>query len=323
MTSLITNNSITSNYFPTYDGNGNVSEYLDSTGTVVAHYEYDPFGKTTVATGPKANDFAHRFSTKPLDATTGLYYYGYRFYDPETGRWPSRDPIEERGGVNLYGFVGNDGVNGWDYLGWAKGVFRVAFRGAGDIDPESEFAGFTGNLYSSTDVGSGLKAVIGHYDTDGDGRLTKKDCPPFRVKIVGYSWGGISALYLAKQIGGKTEEPDKNLHIGIGTLDPVTTLRGGGGSAVTGGLPGYVRKAYNNYQTNGMWRGPLGVFGAGAFKGSSVAGAVNKDHSSDRPGGRWASMGDPKKPWEDHISIQRHAAGLVSKVQAIDLAGEK
>jgi hypothetical protein len=223
----------------------------------------------------------------------------------------------------LYGFVGNDGVNGWDYLGWAKGVFRVAFRGAGDIDPESEFAGFTGNLYSSTDVGSGLKAVIGHYDTDGDGRLTKKDCPPFRVKIVGYSWGGISALYLAKQIGGKTEEPDKNLHIGIGTLDPVTTLRGGGGSAVTGGLPGYVRKAYNNYQTNGMWRGPLGVFGAGAFKGSSVAGAVNKDHSSDRPGGRWASMGDPKKPWEDHISIQRHAAGLVSKVQAIDLAGEK
>jgi hypothetical protein len=34
-----------------------------------------------------------------------------------TGRWPSRDPIEEDGGVNLYGFVGNDGVNKWDILG--------------------------------------------------------------------------------------------------------------------------------------------------------------------------------------------------------------
>jgi hypothetical protein len=34
-----------------------------------------------------------------------------------TGRWPSRDPIEEEGGVNLYGFVGNDGVNNRDYLG--------------------------------------------------------------------------------------------------------------------------------------------------------------------------------------------------------------
>jgi hypothetical protein len=43
--------------------------------------------------------------------------YTYRWYDPLTGRWPSRDPIEERGGVNLYGFVGNDGTNGWDFLG--------------------------------------------------------------------------------------------------------------------------------------------------------------------------------------------------------------
>ena len=46
-----------------------------------------------------------------------VMYYGYRFYDPETGRWPSRDPIEEAGGLNLYGFVKNDGVNAWDYLG--------------------------------------------------------------------------------------------------------------------------------------------------------------------------------------------------------------
>lgn len=48
---------------------------------------------------------------------TGYYYYGYRYYDPLTGRWPSRDPIGERGGVNLYGFVNNDGLNGIDRLG--------------------------------------------------------------------------------------------------------------------------------------------------------------------------------------------------------------
>jgi RHS repeat-associated protein len=57
------------------------------------------------------------FSTKYEDEETGLLYYGYRYYDPKTGRWPSRDPIEEEGGYNLYGFVGNDGVNQWDYLG--------------------------------------------------------------------------------------------------------------------------------------------------------------------------------------------------------------
>ena len=43
--------------------------------------------------------------------------YLYRYYDPLTGRWPSRDPIEERGGINLYGMLANDSVNFWDYLG--------------------------------------------------------------------------------------------------------------------------------------------------------------------------------------------------------------
>jgi RHS repeat-associated protein len=46
-----------------------------------------------------------------------VMYYGYRFYDPETGRWPSRDPIAERGGANLYGFVYNSPFNWIDRLG--------------------------------------------------------------------------------------------------------------------------------------------------------------------------------------------------------------
>jgi RHS repeat-associated protein len=46
-----------------------------------------------------------------------VMYYGYRFYDPETGRWPSRDPIEEQGGMNLYGFVGNSAIASVDAFG--------------------------------------------------------------------------------------------------------------------------------------------------------------------------------------------------------------
>jgi hypothetical protein len=46
-----------------------------------------------------------------------IAYYGFRYYDATTGRWLSRDPIEERGGLNLYGMIGNDTVNRWDYLG--------------------------------------------------------------------------------------------------------------------------------------------------------------------------------------------------------------
>ncbi|MCK5784253.1 MAG: hypothetical protein KAH06_07385, partial [Desulfobacterales bacterium] len=47
----------------------------------------------------------------------GLYYYGYRYYAPELGRWINRDPLGEQGGVNLYSFVLNNPINQSDYLG--------------------------------------------------------------------------------------------------------------------------------------------------------------------------------------------------------------
>ncbi len=78
-----------------------------------------PFGELIRATGSKAEDFNFRFSTKYQDAETGLLYYGFRYYDAETGRWLSRDPIGESGGLNLYGMVGNNPITRWDYLGLA------------------------------------------------------------------------------------------------------------------------------------------------------------------------------------------------------------
>ncbi len=51
------------------------------------------------------------------ETKTDLVYYGYRYYSPALGRWLSRDPIEEQGGLNLYAFVNNDPVNKWDVLG--------------------------------------------------------------------------------------------------------------------------------------------------------------------------------------------------------------
>jgi RHS repeat-associated protein len=51
------------------------------------------------------------------ETASGMFYYGFRYYDPETGRWPSRDKINERGGLNLYTFVLNQSVNHWDLLG--------------------------------------------------------------------------------------------------------------------------------------------------------------------------------------------------------------
>ncbi|WP_334319774.1 RHS repeat-associated core domain-containing protein, partial [Termitidicoccus mucosus] len=106
----------TAKYF-TFDGNGNVSEMLDNGGNMQAHYEYDPFGNTTVGTGLWANNNVWRFSTKPVDAASGLYYYGFRFYDPTSGRWLNRDPLSENGGANLYVFSQNSAISRIDMLG--------------------------------------------------------------------------------------------------------------------------------------------------------------------------------------------------------------
>ena len=56
----------------------------------------DPFGRAFNSNGALKDAFIYRFSTKPLDAATGLYYYIHRYYDPLTGRWLSRDPINEK-----------------------------------------------------------------------------------------------------------------------------------------------------------------------------------------------------------------------------------
>ena len=115
-------------YFPAYDPNGNVMGLVKaSDGTVCAQYEYLPYGELAMATGTMAVSNPIRFSTKYRDNETGLYYYGYRYYSPDMGRWLSRDPIEEQGGLNLYAFVNNDPVNKWDRLGlWASlGVWKL------------------------------------------------------------------------------------------------------------------------------------------------------------------------------------------------------
>ncbi len=101
--------------FPTYDGNGNITAWVNASGSVIARQRYDAYGNLIEQTGTPPSNYG--FSTKSREKVTGFHYYGYRFYDALTGRWPSRDPIEEEGGINMYGLVGNDGLNQVDFLG--------------------------------------------------------------------------------------------------------------------------------------------------------------------------------------------------------------
>jgi RHS repeat-associated protein len=92
-----------------YDNKGNVMAVLNSTQSIVASYRYDEFGNLMAKTGTLDQPFM--FSTKRYDESTGTSYYGYRFYSPCTGRWITRDPLGEAGGINLYGFNNNSPMN--------------------------------------------------------------------------------------------------------------------------------------------------------------------------------------------------------------------
>ena len=104
-------------YLPVYDANGNITQYLDSDGNIVASYAYNAVGKVVLQFGLLVEVFRHRFSTKCFDSEIGLYYYSYRFYSPSLMRWLARDSIEELGGLNLYEFCENSIPNKYDVLG--------------------------------------------------------------------------------------------------------------------------------------------------------------------------------------------------------------
>ncbi len=103
-----TDHASSSSYFYHADGAGNVTALSDGQGRIAARYLYNPFGRLTAKWGPMADVNRYQFSSKESDYLSGLSYYGYRFYDPTLQRWLTRDPLGEAGGINLYGFVGND-----------------------------------------------------------------------------------------------------------------------------------------------------------------------------------------------------------------------
>jgi RHS repeat-associated protein len=88
----------TTSYFYTRDHLGSVREMFTGGRTVVARYDYDPYGRSITVLGTTPTDFnftgLYRHSKSNLDLAT------FRAYDPDLGRWLSRDPIAETGGIS-------------------------------------------------------------------------------------------------------------------------------------------------------------------------------------------------------------------------------
>ena len=109
-----------------------LKDYLDpaalfssATSEIVERFGFDAFGPVrfmTEAFGSRGNseyDWNFLFHAEFMDQESGLYNYGYRFYHSGLGRWLSRDPAGEAGGLNLYAMIKNSPGNKMDVMGLA------------------------------------------------------------------------------------------------------------------------------------------------------------------------------------------------------------
>jgi len=103
------------NYYYTFDHLGSTREMCNSSGTIVARYNYDPNGVTSLVSGTDMATFG--FAGMQKHSESGLYMTLYRIYNAWLAIWYSRDPMGEAGGINLYGYVANDPVDAFDPLG--------------------------------------------------------------------------------------------------------------------------------------------------------------------------------------------------------------
>jgi RHS repeat-associated protein len=103
------------NYYFACDYLGSIREMTDASGVVHANYDYDAFGRQTKLSGDLDSDFG--YTAFGIEKTLCLDLTYFRVYDPEKGRWLTRDPEGEGVGFNLYGYVDNDTIKYTDSLG--------------------------------------------------------------------------------------------------------------------------------------------------------------------------------------------------------------
>jgi RHS repeat-associated protein len=144
------------NYYYTRDHLGSIRELTDSSGTVQTRYDYDPYGRRTKVSGDLDADFG--FTGHYFHQASALHLALYRAYDADLGRWISRDPIGEQGGINLYDYSFNDPLNNVDpsgldiaiAIGFAAGLTSPFGHVAGAVTGQGTFSYGTKEAFGSS-----------------------------------------------------------------------------------------------------------------------------------------------------------------------------
>ncbi len=194
------------NLYYARDHLGNLREMTDGTN-VRARYEYDPYGRRTKVSGDLEADWG--FTGHYYHAPSTLHLAWFRAYDANLGRWISRDPIGELGGLNVYGYVEGNPVNFRDSLGlspagdFVRNSWTAGLMGAGAI------LGFIGG------GGSGLLTGPGAVVASPAGAIAGAGVGAAAGAAVGHFIGD----WLANMIDGGTGSPCPNPHGSKGKPD--------------------------------------------------------------------------------------------------------
>jgi RHS repeat-associated protein len=119
---VLAGSSAPTNYYYAKDHVGSIREVLNSNGSLVNSYSYDPYGQ--MAAGGGGFQSAFGFTCNFVHRPTGLYLTWFRALDSRSGRWLSRDPLAERFGPNLYVYVTDNPINRTDRFGLADSNAR-------------------------------------------------------------------------------------------------------------------------------------------------------------------------------------------------------
>ena len=189
------------------DHQGTVRDVVDSTGKVLDHIVYDSFGNVVSSTNTSISSLIG-YTGRAFDETTGLQYNLNRWYDSQTGRWASEDPISfAAGDSNLYRYVGNDAVNQIDPDGlmdfWnsrlGRGLSRIHNQ---PLESARVFVDPVKRSFETSAAGRfGLE--LGETTIDLTSTVVKatNETLPYLLEDIGPAVGELAAIQVAKLAG--------------------------------------------------------------------------------------------------------------------------
>lgn len=185
-------------YFNSLDHLGSIRELTDSSGTIQAQYAFDPYGRVTKLQGSLSADF--QYAGYYTHAQSGLNFTRTRAYNCTNGRWISRDPVNELGGINLYLYVYGNPINFLDPTGLGSNQCCI------DWDKVRDAAnwGTVGGAAIGGYIGSGAGAIGGGVAGGGVGAIPGSAAGTYGGAAAGAAIGGFGAgaASIAGQMAG-------------------------------------------------------------------------------------------------------------------------